>query len=149
VLRDEQGLAYSTFANITSSAGLDPGRFVAYIGTAPSNLEKARAGLRGEIARIVEEGITPQELDIAKSYLTGSFVLRFQRNGQVAEFLLEAEIYNLGFDYLAKYPDLIRAITLDEVNRVTRDHIHPDYLTTVVVGPIDQVGPALRAEESR
>ena len=48
ILRDEQGLAYSTFANITSSAALDPGRFVAYIGTAPANLQRALAGLRGK-----------------------------------------------------------------------------------------------------
>lgn len=138
ILRDEQGLAYSTFANITSSAGVDPGRFVAYIGTAPANLDRARAGLRGEIARIVEEGVTEEELEIAKSYLSGSFVLRFQRNGQVAEFMLEAEIYSLGFDYLEKYPDLIRAVTMDDVTRVTRKHIHPDRLTTVVVGPVDE-----------
>ncbi|MFY9611690.1 MAG: pitrilysin family protein [Blastocatellia bacterium] len=135
ILRDEQGLAYSTFANITSSAGVDPGRFVAYIGTAPANLNRARAGLRGEITRIVEEGVTEEELEIAKSYLTGSFVLRFQRNGQVAEFMLEAETYTLGFDYLEKYPDLIRAVTVEDVTRVTRKHIHPERLTTVVVGP--------------
>ncbi|HYV03011.1 MAG TPA: pitrilysin family protein [Blastocatellia bacterium] len=146
VLRDEQGLAYSTYANITSSSGLDPGRFVAYIGTAPSNLERARDGLRGEIERIVEEGVTEEELEIAKSYLTGSFVLRFQRNGQVAEFMLEAEIYNLGFDYLEKYPELIRAVTVDDVNRVTRKHIHPGRLTTVVVGPIDEAGHVIDKE---
>lgn len=138
ILRDEQGLAYSTFANITSSAGVDPGRFVAYIGTAPANLDRARAGLRSEITRIVEEGVTEEELEIAKSYLTGSFVLRFQRNGQVAEFMLEAETYGLGFDYLEKYPELIRAVTAEHVTRVTRRHIHPERLTTVVVGPVDE-----------
>jgi zinc protease len=146
ILRDEQGLAYSTFANITSSAGVDPGRFVAYIGTAPANLDRARAGLRGEIARIVEEGITEEELEIAKSYLTGSFVLRFQRNGQVAEFMLEAETYGLGFDYLEKYPELIRAVTVEDVNRVTRKHIHPERLTTVVVGPVDETGHLINKE---
>ncbi|HSO75100.1 MAG TPA: pitrilysin family protein [Blastocatellia bacterium] len=146
ILRDEQGLAYSTFANITSSAGIDPGRFVAYIGTAPTNLDRARAGLRGEIARIVEEGVTEEELEIAKSYLTGSFVLRFQRNGQVAEFMLEAETYGLGFDYLEKYPELIRAVTVEDVNRVTRKHIHPERLTTVVVGPVDEAGRVINKE---
>jgi zinc protease len=146
ILRDEQGLAYSTFANITSSAGIDPGRFVAYIGTAPANLDRACAGLRGEIARIVEEGVSSEEIDIAQSYLTGSFVLRFQRNGQVAEFMLEAETYGLGFDYLEKYPELIRAVTVDEVTRVTRKYIHPERLTTVVVGPVDEAGRIINKE---
>lgn len=140
ILRDEQGLAYSTFSNITSSAGLDPGRFIAYIGTAPENLDRAITGLRGEISRIVEGGVTQEELDVAKSYLTGSFVFRFQKNSQVAEFLIEAEVYGLGFDYLDRFPELIRAVTVEDVNRVTRKYIDPQNLTTVVVGPVDEHG---------
>jgi zinc protease len=147
ILRDQQGLAYSTFANITSSAGVDPGRFVAYIGTAPGNLDRARAGLRGEIARIVEEPVSGEELDIAKSYLTGSFVLRFQKNAQVSEFMLDAEIYGLGFDYLERYPNLIRAVTIEDITRVTRKHIHPERLTTVVVGPVDETGRIISKQE--
>lgn len=146
VLRDEQGLAYSTFSNITSSAGLDPGRFIAYIGTAPENLDRAIAGLRGEIARIVESGVTQEELDVARSYLTGSFVFRFQKNSQVAEFLIEAEIYGLGFDYLERFPELIRAVTIEDVNRVTRKYIDPLNLTTVVVGPVDEQGKVVEKE---
>lgn len=139
ILRDEQGLAYSTFSNITSSAGLDPGRFIAYIGTAPENLGRAIAGLRAEIRRIVEAPVTDEELDTAKLYLTGSFVLRFQKNSQIAEFLLEAEVYGLGFDYLEKYPDLIRAVTVEEVSRVARTYIDPENLITVVVGPVTEI----------
>lgn len=140
ILRDEQGLAYSTFSNITSSAGLEPGRFIAYIGTAPENLNRAISGLRGEIERIVEGGVTAEELETAKLYLTGSFVFHFQRNSQIAEFLLEAEIYGLGFDYIEKYPELIRAVSVESVNRVTRKYIDPRNLTTVVVGPVDEHG---------
>lgn len=143
ILRDEQGLAYSTFSNITSSAGLDPGRFIAYIGTAPENLDRAISGLRGEIARIVEGGVTPEELETARLYLTGSFVFHFQRNSQIAEFLLEAEIYGLGFDYLEKYPELICAVSVEDVNRVTRKYIDPQKLTTVVVGPVDEQGKSV------
>jgi zinc protease len=44
-LRDELGLAYTTFASITMTAGLDPGRFVAFIGTSPENMNLAIDGL--------------------------------------------------------------------------------------------------------
>ena len=137
VLRDEQGLAYATFSNITSSAGLDPGRFIAYIGTAPENVNRAIGGLKTEIARIVEEGVTAEELDVAKSYLTGSFVFRFQKNAQVAEFLIECEIYDLGFDFAERYPELIRAVTVEDITQVARKYIDPRNLTTVVVAPFD------------
>jgi len=140
VLRDEQGLAYTTFSNITSSAGLDAGRFIAYIGTAPENLERAVSGLRNEISRIVESGVTEEELETAKLYLTGSFVFRFQRNSQIAEFLLEAEIYGLGFDFLERYPELIKQVSVEDVWRVTQKYIDPNNLTTVVVGPLEETG---------
>jgi zinc protease len=136
ILRDEQGLAYTTFSNITSSAGLDEGRFIAYIGTAPENLDKAAGGLRHEIERIVREPVTSDEIEAAKSYLTGNFVFDFQTNSQVAGFLIEAEVYDLGFDYLRRYPDLIRSVTVEDVSRVTRSHIYPEALTTVIVGPV-------------
>ncbi|HSB09246.1 MAG TPA: pitrilysin family protein [Blastocatellia bacterium] len=146
VLRDEQGLAYSTFSNITSSASLDPGRFVAYIGTAPENLDRAIAGLRDEIQRIVDEPVTADELEVAKLYLTGSFVFRFQRNAQIADFLIEAELYGLGFDYLEHYPELIRSVTVEDVSRVARAYIDPAALTTVVVGPVDEYGKVIVKE---
>jgi len=144
ILRDEQGLAYITYSNVTSSAGLDPGRFIAYIGTAPETLDRAILGLRGEIARIVEAPVTAEELESAKLYLTGSFVFRFQRNLQIAEFLIEAEVYGLGFDFLEKYPELIRAVTVEDITRVTRKYIDPQNMTTVVVGPVEARGNVIK-----
>lgn len=146
VLRDEQGLAYTTFSNVTSSAGIDPGRFIAYIGTSPENLDRAMAGLRHEIRRIVEEPVTKDELEGAKSYLTGNFVFDFQTNSQIAGFLIEAEVYGLGFDYLQTYPKLIRAITIEDISEVARKHIDPHCLTTVVVGPVDESGQVITKE---
>lgn len=136
ILRDEQGLAYSTYSNITGSARLDPGRFVAYIGTSPKNLEQALTGLRKEISRIVAEPVTEDELAGAKSYLTGNFVFDFQTNGQIGQFLIDAETYHLGFDYLERYPALVRSVTVQDVWHAAKKYIDPDCLTTVVVGPV-------------
>ncbi|MGB7622447.1 MAG: pitrilysin family protein [Terriglobia bacterium] len=134
-LRDEQGLAYSTFANITQSSGLDPGRFVAYIGTSPEHRQRAIEGILGEIRRIVDEPVTPDELRDAKQYLTGSFVFQFQTNSQIAHFMILAERYGLGFDYVEEYPGLINSVSIDDVARVARTYLHPEAATIVVVGP--------------
>jgi zinc protease len=144
ILRDEQGLAYTTFSNITASAGIDPGRFIAYIGTSPENLDLAIEGLRNEIARIVKEPVSSNEVESAKAYLTGSFVFHFQKNLQIADFLVEAETYGLGFDYLERYPEIIRNITVEDVTRVARTYLDPEHLTTVVVGPVDERGRIIR-----
>src|SRR5436853_3671826 len=76
-LRDEMGLAYTTFASITATAGLDPGKFLAYIGTSPDNMKLAIEGLLNEIRRIVDEPVSAEELQDAQDFLTGSFVFAF------------------------------------------------------------------------
>ncbi|HZS46829.1 MAG TPA: pitrilysin family protein [Blastocatellia bacterium] len=140
ILRDEQGLAYTVVSNITSSASWDPGRFFAYIGTSPDNMIRAIDGLRNEIKRIVEEPVEEYELEDAKSYLTGSFVFEFETNSHIAGFLIQAETFDLGFDYLRQYPELINAVTVEDIQRVARLYIDPVNLTTVVAGPVDESG---------
>lgn len=134
-LRDEQGLAYSTFANITQTAGLDPGRFIAYIGTSPENRQRAIDGMMKEIRAIVREPVRADELRDAKQYLIGSFVFHFQTNAQIAHFMVLAERYELGFDYIERFPRLISAVTVDDIARVAQAHLHPEAATVVVVGP--------------
>src|SRR5262245_2334995 len=136
-LRDELGLAYTTFATITMTAGLDPGRFVAFIGTSPENMTLATEGLVNEIRRIIEEPVTKEELQDAKDYLTGSFVFAFESVSQIARFLVHAEVYELGFDYVDKYPRYIREITAEDITRVARKYLDSENYTLVVVGPVN------------
>src|SRR5215831_15709796 len=144
-LRDELGLAYTTFASITMSAGADPGRFVAFIGTSPENMKLATEGLVNEIRRIIEEPVTAEELQDAKDYLTGSFVFAFESSPQIARFLVHAEVYGLGFDYVEKYPEYIRAITEEDVSRVAKKYLDSENYTLVVVGPVGEDGKPIEA----
>jgi zinc protease len=139
-LRDELGLAYTTFASITMTAGLDPGRFVAFIGTSPENMKLATEGLINEVRRIIDEPVTAQELQDAREYLTGSFVFAFESSPQIARFLIHAEVYGLGFDYVEKYPEYIRAVTVEDISRVARKYLDCENYTLVVVGPVAEDG---------
>jgi len=139
-LRDELGLAYTTFASITMTAGLDPGRFIAFIGTSPENMKLATEGLLNEIRRIIEEPVTAQELQDAQDYLTGSFVFAFESSPQIARFLVHAEVYGLGFDYVEKYPEYIRALTVEDISRAAKTYLDSENYTLVVVGPVAEDG---------
>ena len=139
-LRDELGLAYTTFASITMTAGLDPGRFVTFIGTSPENMKLAIDELLSEIRRIIEEPVTAQELQDAKDYLTGSFVFAFESSPQIARFLVHAQVYGLGFDYIEKYPQYVGAVTVNDVSRVARKYLDSEHYSLVVVGPVAEDG---------
>jgi zinc protease len=103
-------------------------------------MKAAVEGLIREIQRIINEPVTDQELQDARDYLTGSFVFSFETSSQIARFLVHAEIYGLGFDYIEKYPEYIRAITTADISRVARKYLDSENYSMVVVGPVDENG---------
>ncbi len=133
-IRDEQGLAYLTYSDLTGSAGVYPGRFVAFVGTAPENADRALDSLRREIDDFLEEGPNEEELRVARNFLTGSFVFELQSNSSIARLLLSIEVFALERSFLARYPDLIRAVTLNDIRRVAAQYLDTINYTTVIVG---------------
>ena len=78
--------------------------------------------------------MTAEELDDAKRYLTGSFALRFDSNAKIAGYLVFVQREGLGLDYFDRRNDLIRAVTVEDVNRVAKRLLRPGALSVVVVG---------------
>ena len=133
-LRDEQGLCYAVSAGITASAGEEPGTFMAYIGTSPEHRQRAIDGFMDEIRRIRTEPVSEQELQDVKDYLTGSFVFALERNSNLAAYAIRARRLGLGFDFIQRYPEIIRAITAEQVREAAERHLHPDRLIVVSAG---------------
>ena len=133
-LRDELGLCYSVSAGITASASEEPGMFTAYIGTSPEHRQRAIDGFMAEIARIRTEPPSEDELQDVKDYLTGSFVFGLERNTNLAGYVVRAKRYGLGFDFLHRYPEIIRGITREKVLEVAQKCLHPERMVTVSAG---------------
>ncbi len=133
-LRDEDGLCYSVHAGITASAGEEPSCFAAYIATSPEHRRKAIDGFLEEIHRIREEPVSQEELHDVQEYLTGSFVFALERNTNLANFAIRAKRFHLGFDYVHRYPLLIRSITVNDVRDAARRYLYPDKVVIVSAG---------------
>lgn len=133
-LRDEMGLCYSVSAGIAGSAGEEPGTFTAYIGTSAEHREKAVDGFLKEIRDIRETVPSASELQDVKDYLTGSFVFALERNSNLAAYAIRARRFNLGFDFIERYPDLIESVTVEQIREVAHKHLHPDQLTIISAG---------------
>lgn len=133
-LRDDQGLCYSVSAGISASAGEEPGTFTAYIGTSPEHRERAVAGFLAEIDAIRKQPPSADELQDVKDYLTGSYVFALERNSNLAAYAIRARRFGLGYDFVERYPDLVRSVTAEDVREVAERHLHPDRLTIVSAG---------------
>ena len=133
VVREKSGLAY--YASSTLNAGIGPGSWHISAGVNPANINKARELICREIGLFVEKGITPEELADSQSNFIGRLPLSLESNSGVANALLNIERYDLGLDYYRRYPDLVRAITPEEVLVAIRKYLDPERLAIAIAGP--------------
>jgi zinc protease len=130
-IRDEMGLAYDVHSFFT--AGKEEGIFQVGIQTKNESANTAIDEILKQIGRIRKESVSDQELSDAKSYLTGSFSRRLDTNRKIVDFLASVEFYNLGLDYVEKYPNYINSVTQDDVLRVAQKYLTPENYVLVVV----------------
>jgi zinc protease len=135
-LRDEMGLAYAVSANIHGSAGLLPGMFTAYIGTSPEHVGTVVKGFVAEIRRMQRELVGKEELEVAKSYLLGSFPLGFERSARRSSYLVSAEVHQFPADHLERLLVSFAAVTAEDVRRVAKGHLFPAESCVAAAGPV-------------
>ncbi|MDR5652591.1 M16 family metallopeptidase [Ruixingdingia sedimenti] len=131
-VRDRRGLTYGvgSYLYTLASADLAMGQLSTANATAGAAIEVVRA----EWDRIAEEGVTAEELEATKTYLTGSYPLRFDGNAPIARILVGLQLLGYPIDYPAARNAMVEAVTLEDVNRAARRLFRPDNLRFVVVG---------------
>jgi zinc protease len=133
-VREEGGLAYSVYSYLA------PGKYGASltVGAQTRSAEAKRVIdlIREELARMGREPVSERELELAKSYLIGSFPLRLDTSRKVADFLLAVEENGLGLDYDERYRREIARVTAADIERVAAKFFAPDSFSRVVVGTL-------------
>ena len=137
IIRSEMGLTYGISSSFSSR--LDAGPFK--IGTFTKN-ESVGDAIGETIKQIRKfQGSLPDaaELDDAKSYLNGSYPMRFETPDRIAGQLMSVELYQLGENYISTYRDKVQAVTLEQVQAAAKKYVDPDNLVIVVVGKAEEV----------
>ncbi len=127
-IREREGLAYSATADTVAGAGIDEGRLVCYVGTAPETLDQAEASVRDELARFLAEPIPAEELESARSYLLGREPFRRETARQWADLLAVAALLDLPLDDPDWHAGKIAALTAEDVAAAARRWIDPERL---------------------
>lgn len=132
-IRERQGLAYHVSSDVQASMGPSPWAIRA--GVNPANVDRAVESAFQEVERWRSELVADEELEDGKSYLVGSLPIALESADGVARTLLDIEFYQLGLDFLDRYPQIVRAITAEAIRDAVNRWIHPDRIVTVVAGP--------------
>lgn len=115
-----------------------PGAFLISLQTRNATANRALASALKELNGMKTAPVSARELAEAKSYLTGSFPMRFDTTHKLAEVLCQVEFYGLGLEYFSQYPAWINKVTADDVMRVAKLYLHPDRYALVAVGKMSE-----------
>lgn len=131
-IRVKRGLTYGIRTQLEPKAHAQQWRGM--FSTRKEEAQNAIAVLKQTLETLVKNGVTQAELDDAKAYLTGSFMLGFSSNDDVVAFLNMMQIQKLGVDYLERRNAMVEQVTLGDIKRVSERLIDPARLRMVVVG---------------
>jgi zinc protease len=131
-VRVKRGLTYGVSTALTAynKAAVLQGS----VATRANAIRQTVQVVKDALAEFARNGPTQQELDDAKTYLTGSFPLAFASNSGTAAQLGTFQRQNLDIGYVARRNALIQAVTLADVKRVARRLFDPARLTVVIGG---------------
>jgi zinc protease len=131
-VREKRGLTYGigTYLVTMEHADMLLGQFSA----SNDKVAEAIKVVKDQWGKIVTEGVTPEELEATKTYLTGSYPLRFDGNGPIASILVGMQMDGMPIDYATTRNARIEAVTMEDIKRVAARLIRPEALQFVVVG---------------
>lgn len=134
-IRERRGLAYSVFSS--AAAFGDTGVWSVYAGSMPEHADEVASIVRAEMARLVEGGITGDELAIAQGYLTGSYEMGLEDSGarmsrMGGQLTLLGKLINVE-DQLDRWS----AVTLEDTGQVIERVYGAAPPITVTLGPAE------------
>jgi len=132
IIRDDNGLAYSVSSGIQAQHGSGPYQF--FVGTNPKNATRALNLLRQTLSQIKQYGVTPDEIEQAKLYITGSYPIRLETNAGVASVLLMAQDNDLGLDFPYRRNALYNAVTPAQVKVAIQKYLRPSEGALIIAG---------------
>lgn len=141
-IREKEGLSYGVGSQLNVSPEEETGQFLTYAIAAPQNIAKVEAAFNDEIARVLKDGFTADELAKAKSgWLQARQVERAQDNaltGQLASY----RHLNRTLAYDDALEQKVNSLTPEQVSEALRKYIQPDYISYFKAGDINKTKAA-------
>lgn len=131
-IREKRGLSYYAYSYFDPMRARGP--FVMGLQTRNNQVQEAIDVMNKTLDTFVEKGPTAKELKESKQNITGGFPLRIDSNGKIARYLTFIGFYKLPLNYLNTFNRHVEQVTLAQIRRAFKRHVHPGKRLTVIVG---------------
>ena len=123
-LREDKGYTYG--AHSSFRGGLRPGPFTAASAVHTEVTREAIVELLGELNRI-GDGLTAAELSFAAQANRQSVLRRYEAARALLGLVDDVSRYGWSDDHPARRLEILDALTLDDLQKLARGHVHPDW----------------------
>jgi len=111
----------------------------------PTQTRPALQSMQAAIRTLAESDPAPDALDAAQSMLVRRFLMQSSTRDGLTDQMMYLDRHDLDINYFMQYESRIRAVSPEDVRRVTARYLAPERLTTVIVGPRRLIEPQLGA----
>nr|WP_296073315.1 pitrilysin family protein [uncultured Actinoplanes sp.] len=132
LIREVKGYTYGIRGSYAMTRRF--GRFEVAAGVQTAVTVPAVADTVGEIARTQLDGVTEDELAVARSWRAGQLSVEMQTPGAIVGALSTLVVHGLPDDYYATLRRQYLEATVAEVSAAAAEHLHPHGLTLVIEG---------------
>ena len=134
-IREQRGLVYAVYSY--RSAYLESGALAVYAGTAPSRTEEVLQLIGEELDRLLQDGVTDHELQLAKGHLKGSLALALEDSGGRMNRIGRSELVHGEVLSVSELVSRTEAVTRDDVQRVA-ERVLGNERVVALVGPFEE-----------
>jgi predicted Zn-dependent peptidase len=134
-VRERRGLAYYVYG--LNHSYTDAGSLYAQAGVDINRIDDAVSTIGAEIRKIAEEPVPADELEKAKSFAKGRFVLQLETSQGLIMFGLRREVLESRTPDPEEIIAELDKVTAEDVSRVADDVISKQGLNLAVIGPFD------------
>ena len=139
-IREQDGLSYSVQAQISGHPIDENGSFFAVAIQAPENAEKVEAALREEVQRVLDDGFTSDELEIAKQGYLQARELGRAQDASLVSMLTQGLYFDRTLLWDAEFEGNVRNLTAADINAAVRRHLDLNKMTFVKAGDFANAG---------
>ncbi|MFD2164834.1 M16 family metallopeptidase [Thalassotalea euphylliae] len=138
-LRQQDGLSYGAGSFVRMSSSDARASMGAYAICAPQNLNKVEIGFKEELARLIKDGFTEEEVESAKSgLLQGKRVSRSQDNELVGK--LNSNLYHgKTMQFSKKYEEKLAKLTAKDLHKVVKKYLKQENFSILKGGDFSKV----------
>jgi predicted Zn-dependent peptidase len=134
-VRERRGLGYYVFS--ANSSYTDAGSLYAQSGVDIARIDDAVETIVNEFKRIADEPVPAAELEKARNYAKGRFVLQLESPHGTIMFGLRREVLEGQATEPSQVLEALDAVTAEDLQRVAQDVIGRNGLKLAAIGPFD------------